>query len=518
MTLLRSAALVGLAAAASRLTGFARDVAIAAALGAGPAADAFLVAFRLPNLVRRTLAEGGIEAALVPLLARIEAERGREAAARFAGEAFSWIALLVLALVALVEVAAGSVVLLVAAGYAGEPETLDLAAHLTRLAFPFVAGATLAAFLGAVLTAGRRPLPAALAPLAVNLVLLAALAAIAMRGDPSAEARAAGLALAVTLAGLVQLAIVAYAARGMPHLLPRRPRLSPDLVRLGRLGGPALAASAAAPLMILAANQVASFTPSAVSWLYYAERLFGLPLGFVGVAVGLVLLPEMAARDAAGDRARFLEAQNRALEAALLLALPAALGLGILAYPIAHVLFERGAFGPEDTAGTALALAGLSPGLPFAAAAKVLSQALFARARGRAALLACGLGVLVTAAAAFLLAERLGILGIGLGASVGLAAHAASLAVLLRGEGLWDTDARLRERLVRMGGACLAMGAALFGLRDLVAGLAGPLRPGFVDALLLAGFCLVGLGVYAAAALAFGALTRDDLRRLRRRP
>jgi putative peptidoglycan lipid II flippase len=283
------------------------------------------------------------------------------------------------------------------------------------------------------------------------------------------------------------------------------------------LGAPALAASAASQLMIVAATQVASFTPSAVSWLYYAERLFQLPLGFVGVAVGLVLLPEMAAREAAGDRVRFLEAQNRALEAALLLALPAALALGLLALPIASVLFERGAFGPEDSVGTALTLAGLSLGLPFAAVGKVLSQSLFARSRGRAALVAGGFAVLVTAAAAFTLADRLGVLGIGLGTSLGFAVHALSLGLILQAEGLWRADRRLWERLAGMGGACLAMGAALYGMRDLLEALFGPLRSGPADMLLLAAFCLVGLGVYAGAAVGFGAVTRDDLEHLRKR-
>ncbi len=454
----------------------------------------------------------------MPIHARIEAEEGREAARRFAGEAFAVLCLAALALVAVVEAAAGAVVLLLAAGYAGDPGMLDLATWLTRLAFPMVAASLAAAFLGAVLTAERRPLPAALAPLVVNLVLLAALAVLALRPDLTPETRAAWLAGAVSAAGLAQLAVVAAAIQGRSSLAWRRPRLSPRMGRLLALGGPALAASGAAPLMILAATQVASFTPSAVSWLYYADRLVGLPLGFVGVAVGLVLLPEVAAREAAGDRAGFREAQNRALEAALLLALPAALALGILAYPIARVLFERGAFGPEDSVGTALALAGLSPGLPFAAAGKVLSQALFAQARGRAALVAGGFGLVVTAAGALLLGELLGVLGIGLGASLGLAAHAGALALLLRPQELWAGDARLRERALRMGGACLAMGAALYGLRDLAEAGLGPVGPGPADALLLAGFCLAGLAVYAGAALLLGAVTPGDLRRLRGRP
>jgi putative peptidoglycan lipid II flippase len=514
MTLLRSAALVGLASAGSRVTGFVRDVMIAAALGAGPVADAFLVAFRLPNLVRRTLSEGGFEAALVPVHARLSAERGPQAAARFAAEALAGVVAAALALVALVQVAAGGVVLLLAAGFTEEPGTLELAAGLTRLAFPFVAGATAASFLGAILTAHRRPLPAALAPLAVNLVLVAALLAL-LRADLPPREAAAWLAGAVTLSGAVQLAVAAVAARGLPGPLLARPRLSPEFRGLLAVGAPALMASAAAQLMLVAATQVASFTPSAVSWLYYADRLVQLPLGFVGVAVGLVLLPEMAAHAATSDRRRFLETQNRALEASLLLALPAALALALLAVPIARVLFERGAFGPEDTTGTALAILGLSAGLPAAAVGKVLSQSLFARGRGRAALLAGGLGVLVTGAAAAGLGAGLGILGIGLGTALGLAAHAVALAACLHGEGLWAADARLRGRLARMLGACLAMGVVLLAGTMLADALAGPGRGHLLDTALLAAFCGLGLATYAGAALRLGAVTREDLRRLR---
>jgi len=516
MSLVRSALVVGLAAALSRVTGFVRDVLIAAALGAGPVADAFLVAFRLPNLVRRILGEGGFNAGFVPLYARIKAERGAEAAAGFASGALSGLGLVLVVLVALVEVAAGGVVLLLAAGYAGDPATLALSAHLTRLAFPFVAAVSLASLLAAYLNAERRFAAAALAPVAVNVALIAALLVLALDPGLPAERKAVWLAASVSAAGFVQLAVVAFGLRAAGPLRLARPRLTPDLRRLAVLGLPALAASGAAQLMILASIQVASFTPSAVSWLYYADRVFQLPLGFVGVAVGLVLLPEIAGRAAAGDRRGVAAAQNRALEASLLLTLPAALALGLLAYPIAAVLFERGAFGPEDSIGVAMALAGLSPGLPFAAAGKVLSQTLFAREMAKSALVAGGFGVLVTVAASSLLVEPLGVLGVGLGAALGLAAHAVSLALILRQEGLWSADARLKERCARMGGAALAMGAALFGLRDLMAGTLGALDRGLVDLALLVGFCGAGLAVYAVAAWLFGAVTREDWAELTR--
>lgn len=515
MSLLRSTLVVGLATALSRILGFVRDVLIAATLGAGPVADAFLVAFRLPNLARRILGEGGLNAGFVPLHARLRAEAGPETAAHFAGQALTGLALLVLVLVAVVEIAAGVVALVLAPGYADDPAGLALAAHLLRLAFPFVAGATLASLVAALLNAERRFTAVALAPVAVNLVLIAVLLALQGRGWPP-ERLAAVLAVGVSLSGLVQLGIVVGAVRRARIPLSLAwPRLTPPIRRLIAIGGPALAASGAAQLIILAATAVASFSTSAISWLYYADRVFQLPLGFVGVAVGLVLLPEIAARDAAGDRAGVVEAQNRALEAGLGLSLPAATALFLLAFPICAVLFQRGAFTAQDTTGTALALAGLSFGLPFAVMGKVFSQALFARGLIRAAVLAGGFGILVTVAAGFLLSDRLGVLGIGLAITLGLAAHALSLAAILKGEGLWGADPRLRRRLPRIGLACLAMAGGLIGLKVAVQATFGSLDPGPLDVLLLAIFCGAGLALYAGAAWVLGAVTRDDLRMLR---
>jgi putative peptidoglycan lipid II flippase len=281
------------------------------------------------------------------------------------------------------------------------------------------------------------------------------------------ETQARWLAFAVSVSGLVHLAIVAMALLRTPlRLALAWPRLTPELRRLLVMSAPAMLASGAAQFIILAATAVASYTPSAVSWLYYAERVFQLPLGFVGSAVGLVLLSDLADRLAAGDHDGLIAAHNRALEAAMLMAMPAAVALLLLAEPIAQVLFERGAFGPHDTAGTAGALVGLAAGLPLAVAGKVLLQPLFARQEFRAALIAGVLGLAVTVAAGSLLAGGLGALGIGLGAALGFTAHAGAVLLALRARGLWRPDARLFARLIRGAAASLLMAAALFAAKQ----------------------------------------------------
>lgn len=529
MSLLRSALVVGAAAALSRILGFVRDVLFASALGAGPVADAFLAVFRLPNLARRTLSEGGLNAGVVPLHAQVSTEAGAQAARGFAAQAVRATTLAALGLVAAVEVGAGALVLVLASGYADDPAVFDLATLYTRLMAPFLGATLLASLLGALLNAERKFAATAFAPLAVNAVLVLALLGLRRWPETSQATQAAWLAAATSASGLLHLALVSLAMRGRmawssPGSWPNpcgwpnpgggpgpegwRPRVSPSMRRLAAAAGPALVASGAAQLMILAGTAVASFTPSALSWLYYADRVFQLPLGFVGSAVGVVLLPEMAARHAAGDPTASVAAQNRALEAALLLSLPAATALALLSPSLASVLFQRDAFGPQDSAGVALALSGLALGLPCAAVAKVLAQTLFARGAMRSAVMGALAGIVAAAAAAVALAGPLGVFGIGLGISLGLLAHAAALGLALRRLSLWQADRRLWSRGGRIALATLVMALALAASSE--KGVAAPPAP-LHDALRLAALCLGGLGVYGLAAWGLGALRPGEL-------
>jgi putative peptidoglycan lipid II flippase len=287
--------------------------------------------------------------------------------------------------------------------------------------------------------------------------------------------------------------------------------LSPDTKRLLIVAGPVLAVSGAAQLMILAGTQVASFTPGAVSWLYYADRLLQMPLGFVAVAVGVVLLPEIAERAVKAEPRELHAALNRALEAALLLSVPAAAALALLAVPLCRVLFEHGAFGPADTAGTAAILQGLAPGLLAAVAGKVLSQVFFARNRLSPALWASVAGLCATLIACGLLTAVIGASGLGLGVSAGLSVHAALLGIAAWRENLWRIDGRLLSRTAR---ASAAAGLMVLALLVLLERLASSFEPGAstgagITAIAL--LCTAGLGVFTAAALLLGAVTKADL-------
>lgn len=499
MSLIRSSLLVGFGSIASRILGFVRDMLFAQALGAGPVADAFLTAFRLPNLVRRILGEGGLNPALVPHLGRL----GPGEAAAMAGDVIGIVAVALLALTGLVEIGAGLVALLLAPGLGDEGQTLALVALYTRLSFPIVPAVTLSSVAAAILNMRGRYGATALAPLCVNAGLILTLALIETVFTLPLATKAAWLSGMSSLAGFVQLLVVLAAMRqgGAALVAFRRPRFSAPLKSLLLAGCPALVASGAVQLFLLAGTQLASFWPSGISWLYYAERVMQLPLGLMAAVGSGVLLPELARHHRAGETKAVLAAQHRALEIALLVALPAGTALVVLSLPIARVLFERGAFLPSDTEGTARALAALALGLPFATAGKVLSQTLFARGALRRTMAATGLGLLVTALGGALLARLWGPAGIACGVSLGCLAHAAAMAWLLRRIGLWQPDRRFLARLARIALSAAIMGLGLWEAQRL-------LVP--AGSLTLAAFCLGGLLLYALAAWATGAVTRDD--------
>ncbi len=504
MSLIRSSLLVGFGSIASRILGFARDMLFAQALGAGPVADAFLTAFRLPNLVRRIVGEGGLNPALVPHLSRMD----REDAATMAGDVIGAFALALLGLTALAEIGAGLVALLLAPGLRDDGETLAMVAFYTRLSFPIVLSATLSSVAAAILNMRGRYGVTALAPLAVNGGLILALLLLETAFALPLGAKAAWLAATSSVAGLIQLLIVLVALRqgGDALVRLRWPRWSSGLKNLLLAGFPALVASGAVQLFVLAGTQVASFWPSGISWLYYAERVMQLPLGLMAALGAGVLLPELARHHHAGETAAIVSAQHRALELALLLALPAGAALLLLSLPITTVLFERGAFLPSDSEGTARVLASLSLGLPFATAGKVLSQTLFARGALRQTIAGAVLGILVTLAGSALLAPFWGPSGIALGISLGCAAHAAAMVWLLARAGLWRPDRRFLGRLVRIALSTAFMSLGLWGAQTALAPM---------DSLALAAFCLGGLALYVAAAWLTGAVTRDDARAFR---
>ncbi|MCB2157356.1 MAG: murein biosynthesis integral membrane protein MurJ, partial [Rhodobacteraceae bacterium] len=349
--LVRGFVTVGAWTLLSRVVGFLRDMLIAAYLGAGPLAEAFLVAFSLPNMFRRFFAEGAFNTAFVPMFSK-KLEAGEDAR-RFAEEAYSGLALVVL-IVSLIAMAGMPwLVLAMAGGFAGD-ERLPLAVEYGRICFPYILFISLTALLSGLLNAGGRFMAAAGAPVLLNLIFIGAMMLARREGWDM------GLTLswATPLTGLAQLALVWIAAARMGFPLRfRRPRFSPDMRRLLAIAAPSVLAGGVVQINLLVGRQVGSFFDGGIAWLNYADRLYQLPLGVVGIAIGIVLLPDLSRRLKNGDMGGSRHALSRAMEFALFLTIPAAVALVVIPVPLIAVLFERGEFQPTDTTPTAYVLA-----------------------------------------------------------------------------------------------------------------------------------------------------------------
>ena len=515
MTLLRSVATVGSYTLLSRVMGFVRDILTAALLGAGPVADAFFVAQRLPNLFRSLFAEGAFSAAFVPLFAGTMAEQGKAAARVFAEDALAVLLVALLGFVVLGEIFMPLLMRLIAPGFGDDPAKFDLAVALARITFPYLLFIALVALQGGVLNSVDRFAAAAATPILLNLFLIAALLMTRRFGWHDGRA----LAWAITAAGIAQFLWLMFscARAGLALRLPW-PRLTPGVRRTLAIMGPGAFGAGVTQVNLLISTALASFLPSgSVSYLYYADRLNQLPLGVVGIAVGTAILPPLSRQLRLGNLPEAVATQNRGLELALLLTLPAAVALAVLAGPIFTVLFQRGAFSHADTAATAAALAAYAAGLPAFVLVKVLAPAFFARHDTATPVRIAIVAMAVNLGLTVLLMQFLAHVGIALATTCAGWLNALTLLALLVRRGHFQIDRRARRNLPRIALAALGMGAVLELLRTAAApAFAGPM---LARAVMLAGLVGAGLAVFAALTLALGiADWRDLLGRLRRQP
>jgi putative peptidoglycan lipid II flippase len=509
MSLARDVTTVGSATLLSRLLAFIRDAGIAAALGAGGLSDAFFAALQIPNLFRRLLAEGALNGAFVPMWLRIRGEGGPQAARRF-GETVLGLMLVALGSLAVVcAVFAFGVIRIIAPGFDPVETGFGLAVGYLRLGVPYIVIAGMVAVGVAVLNAEKRVFAASFGLVIYNAVVIVAVAGIAVAG--LAETPLAGTVLsgALVLAGVGQLLLIAAAVFRLPAA-PRRPRFerTPDTRRFFALAVPGAVAAGIPQLTLMAGTMIASSSDAALSWLYYANRLYELPLGVISVAIASVMAPAIATGVRGGDRDLIAGHQASAFEIAVGLSVPAAIAFALLADDIVRVLFERGAFDAHDTVAVGAALAAVGVGLPGHAIEKVLGAVSFAHEESRLPMMSALTGLAASVVAALVLFPIYG--HVGVAAAIALAGWigAAVLAAGLLRRGWLTVGGAFAARLARIVGAAVLMGVALVALRAVAVGAPASFP---VRAALLAVQVVGGLAVYGIALQALGVVRLTDV-------
>jgi len=508
MALFRSVATVGSLTMVSRVFGFVRDILTAAILGAGPVADAFFVAQRLTNLFRSLFAEGAFSAAFVPLANRALVEGGQPALKQFAEEAYAVLVAALVVFVVLGEIFMPLVMHVIAPGFEAEPAKFELVVALSRITFPYLLFISLVALQGGLLNTLDRFAAAAGTPVLLNIFLIAALLLMVRfewSGGPV-------LAWALTAAGVAQFLWLAIScSHAGIGLRLRWPRLTPAVRQTLKIMGPGVLGAGVTQLNLLVSTALASLLPEgSVSFLYYADRLNQLPLGVVGIAVATAILPPLSRQVRSGDTAGAISTQNRGVELALLLTLPAATALAILALPILEVLFERGAFGSREAAATASALIAYSAGLPAFVLVKVLAPAFFARHDTKTPVKVAIVSLATNLGLTLVLMQFLAHVGVAIALSAAGWLQAVILMVVLARRGNFRFDPRARANLPRIAAATIGMAAVLIGLRLALAPLLAEAAAWRLAA--LAGLVAGGLLAFLLLVLAFGVTGWRELR------
>ena len=462
MNLLKSLAAVSSMTMFSRVLGFARDAIVARVFGAGMATDAFFVAFKLPNLLRRIFAEGAFSQAFVPILAEYKSKQGEEATRVFVAYV-SGLLTLALAIVTVAGMlAAPWVILVTAPGFADTADKFALTSQLLQITFPYILLISLASLAGAILNTWNRFSVPAFAPTFLNISMIG----FALFGAPYFHPPVLALAWAVTVGGILQLVYQ------LPHLkkigmlvLPRISFRDAGAMRVMKQMGPAILGVSVSQISLIINTIFASFLVSgSVSWMYYADRLMEFPSGVLGVALGTILLPSLSRSFASGNHDEYCRLMDWGLRLCFLLALPSAVALGILAKPLTVSLFQYGKFTPFDAQMTQRALIAYSVGLMGLIVVKVLAPGFYSRQDIKTPVRIAIVTLVMTQL------MNLAFIGplkhAGLSLSIGLAAclNASLLYWQLRKQNIFTPQAGWGRFLTRLFIAVIVMAAALLGM------------------------------------------------------
>mgnify|MGYP000055974913 FL=1 len=524
MSLLKNVGTIGSLTLVSRIAGMAREMIFSRVLGANAVTDAWFQAFIIPNVFRRLFAEGAFSAAFVPMFSKRlhghdDPKKGLEEARSFSADVLSVFLPVLIALVAVFEIAMPGVIWLLA-DKPVDPTEFDLAVDFARIMFPYIILVSLVTLFTGMLNSVSRFAPGASFPIILNLVLIAALLTgewISQRTGASVEQIAYGIAWAVTGAGVMQLAWLYYWTRVegfRPKLL--WPRITPEVKRLSIIALPAAIGGGAYQINTLVQlyflNQLED---GSVSYMNYADRLNQLPLGIIGIALSTAILPTLSKFVGGDNKEGADRIQSDAIELAMLLTIPAAVALAICAEAFVTMIFQGGRFDLADAASTGNVLAALVMGLPAYVLVKVIVPNFYARADTRTPVVAAFISLVVFVVSILLLIDDLGVVGVAFASVIGAWINVAFLLVVLAKRGHYRIPAALIFRISRQVLAAAAMGAALYYATDLLAGWYSAGLFARLGALV----ALVGAAavVYFGIAFAVGAIDRQRIVTLTRR-
>lgn len=500
-SIMKSSAVIASLTMLSRIFGFLRDMLIANFLGASWLSDAFFVAFKLPNFFRKLFAEGAFNAAFVPQFAGLLETQTLRDACRFAGQALAFLLIALLALNALFLAAMPWVMAVFAPGFLDHPEQFATTVTLARICFPYILFISLVSLLGAMLNATGRFAAVAATPVLLNLCLISAMYLIGDRAETMAHA----LSYGVFTAGVIQLIWLLIFCRNY-DCLPTlgRPRLTPQMRHFFLLIAPAALGAGVAQINLLIDVILASLFPEGVSYLYYADRLNELPIGVIGVAVGTVLLPMLSRQIKSGNRDAARHSLNRAIELVLLFALPAMVAFLVIPQALIALLYEHGAFTPEDTRATYHALMAYAMGLPAFVLVKVLAPGFFANEDTKTPFKIALVCVLVNLVCNLILMQFFAHVGLAMATSISGWLNASLMAWILYRREVLRLDARCKRRVLGTALCALAMGAMLWVVRGYT--------HAFIEWVGVVMLIISGAGVYGLLLMASRTFTLQDLK------
>lgn len=512
MSLVRNTLVQSSLTLGSRILGFARDILIAAKVGAGPVGDAFVTALMFPNLFRRIFAEGAFAQAFVPAYARTLEAEGQEAAEEVARQTMRFLFAVTAALVIAAQIGMPWIMQVIHGGYASESESFRLAVLLTQITMPYLSCMALAALLSGVLNSSGRFILSAGAPTLLNIALITA----ALLGAGSVQTSQFA-AIGVTVAGVAQVGLLWWGVtRQKVSLSLGWPKLTPSVKKVIALAIPGTIAASGTQINILVSQALASFEAGAKSWLFYADRLYQLPLGLVGVAVGVAILPRLARAARSEDSQGSRQLMDDGIGLAMALTVPAAIALIVAPAFLLNGLYVRGAFTLNDAQQAGLALMHYGWGVPAFVLIKVLAPAFFAREDTktpmRFALLTVALNTVLGAGLFFWLKSigEAGFPGLAIATSIAAWVNAGLLFFGLKSRGWYVPGPRLAGRLISVTLASAAMGAVLWYILQVPEQFVALVPYGkFMETI---AFIACGGLAYAFAALLFGAIRLSDLR------